>query len=155
MLLFFLIGFYSSSNVLLVYLLHVDVVIFISISTRCLFVRCHLLLLLLSLSLSLSFSFFFGGQAAEAGDEEEPRAMDDILREALLLALKTTVKADMLPLLASTLYAQHVRPAAQLLRNTRELNVKQTQWKKFGTFLQVRCVSNERKKEGEKQKETR
>lgn len=66
---------------------------------------------------------------------EEPVLMDDLLTQSFLLALQTTVSQKNLPMLAATLYAQHVLPASRLLRGP-QLNVKYTQWKKLGVFLE-------------------
>eukprot|EP00041_Stephanoeca_diplocostata_P004500 m.46230 g.46230 ORF g.46230 m.46230 type:complete len:147 (-) comp15154_c0_seq6:723-1163(-) len=61
--------------------------------------------------------------------------MDDMLENAFLLALKTSVRVKDLPMLVSTFFAQHVKPASQRLRTGADLNLKQTRFKKLGAFL--------------------
>ena len=62
--------------------------------------------------------------------------MDEALVRSFLLALHTTVEDPSLPMLVSTLSAQHVMPAfRRLTQAPDELNIKQTKWKKLGEFL--------------------
>jgi hypothetical protein len=78
------------------------------------------------------------GEGEEGAEAPAGLDMDSMLTTSLLLALKTTVVPSMLPLLASTFYAQHVLTASKRLRaGGADLNIKQTRWKKFGVFLQV------------------
>eukprot|EP00730_Choanoeca_flexa_P009877 TRINITY_DN1426_c0_g1_i1.p1 TRINITY_DN1426_c0_g1~~TRINITY_DN1426_c0_g1_i1.p1 ORF type:complete len:632 (+),score=196.74 TRINITY_DN1426_c0_g1_i1:108-2003(+) len=61
--------------------------------------------------------------------------MDQVLERAVIIALHDLVKDSDLPMLLSTLYANHVLPTSRRLRNAPQLNVKQTRWKKFGAYM--------------------
>ena len=87
---------------------------------------------------------FLGDADAEApvggagADEGAAAALspDDVLMMAFLQAAKSSLcKADVLPMLANLVYANHVLHSVP---PGYELNVKATSYKKFSVFLQVR-----------------
>lgn len=67
--------------------------------------------------------------------------MDEALRRALLIALHTSISDKSLPLLVSSIWGQHLAPAAARLAapivgaGEDGLSVKATSWKKLATFL--------------------
>eukprot|EP00050_Salpingoeca_kvevrii_P017519 m.65880 g.65880 ORF g.65880 m.65880 type:complete len:600 (+) comp7597_c0_seq1:412-2211(+) len=79
------------------------------------------------------------GEAANEEEQEDdtpPMDQDELLLNSLLLALQTTLSNQKeLPLLVSSVYAQHILPAAKRLAPHDALNVKQTKHKKIGAFL--------------------
>ena len=66
-------------------------------------------------------------------EEEVGVSQDDLLVLAFLQALHDTVSNKDLPLLVSSLMAQHISPACRRLGV--EVNVKKTKYRKLGTFL--------------------
>jgi hypothetical protein len=74
------------------------------------------------------------------GDSDAPAAigMDEALTQALLVALHSSITDATLPLLVSSLWGQHLAPAAARLAAPIEngsLEVKGTSWKKLAVFL--------------------
>lgn len=76
-----------------------------------------------------------GGQQDAVEEEAVGPSMDEVLMWSFLLALRESIKNSDLPLLVSTMYAQHVLPASRRLRNGVDLQMKQTSWRKIGPFL--------------------
>eukprot|EP01147_Barroeca_monosierra_P004242 gene4242-8492_t len=66
--------------------------------------------------------------------ENTSRSPDELARLSLYVAIKTTLASSLLPLLASTAMAQHVKPASSKLSAV-PLNIKKTSWKQTKKFL--------------------
>ena len=69
----------------------------------------------------------------EEQPQEPEKTPEELARLSLFLAAKTTLSAAELPLLASALTANHIKPAAK--RVGFDFQIKKTKWKKIGVFL--------------------